>query len=91
VRLTVQRAGADITFAVHDTGMGIGAEDQTRLFTRFFRASVATINAIPGTGLGLSIVKQIVDAHGGTITVDSAPGAGTSICFTVPAAGPRSS
>ncbi len=44
-----------------------------------------------GTGLGLSIVEQIVDGHGGDITVDSAPGARTSVSFTIRAAGPRPS
>ena len=85
VKLSVTRRGSEATFAVSDTGMGISREDQKRLFTRFFRAAVATANAIPGTGLGLSIVKQIVDAHRGTISLDSAPGRGTTMSFTIPA------
>jgi PAS domain S-box-containing protein len=84
VRLTVELAGGDALFVVSDTGMGISVEDQRRLFTRFFRSSVATLNAIPGTGLGLSIVKQIVDAHRGQIQVESAVGAGTKVAFTIP-------
>jgi PAS domain S-box-containing protein len=89
VELSVRRRPGDVLFTVRDTGIGISAEDQKRLFTRFFRSSVATVNAIPGTGLGLSIVKQIVDEHGGVITVDSAPGEGTTVSFTLPLAPPR--
>jgi len=86
VTLSVRRDGPEMTFAVADTGIGISSEDQKRLFTRFFRSAVATVNAIPGTGLGLSIVKQIVDAHGGSITLESVPGCGTTVSFTIPAA-----
>ncbi|HET7722257.1 MAG TPA: ATP-binding protein [Acidimicrobiales bacterium] len=87
VTLSVRRDGAQITFSVTDTGIGISCEDQKRLFTRFFRSAVATVNAIPGTGLGLSIVKQIIDAHHGSITLDSVPGCGTTVAFTIPDAG----
>jgi signal transduction histidine kinase len=88
IRLAVAKRAGEVVFTVSDTGMGIGPEDRDRLFTRFFRSSEATINAIPGTGLGLSIVKQIVDAHGGLITVESELGKGTSVSFTVPGGGP---
>ena len=56
--------------------MGISEEDQEQLFTRFFRASAATEQAIQGSGLGLSIVHAIVTQHGGTVSVDSAPRTG---------------
>jgi PAS domain S-box-containing protein len=84
VALSVRPNGGATVFSVTDTGMGISDEDQKRLFTRFFRSAVATVNAIPGTGLGLSIVKQIVDAHDGSITLDSAPGRGTTVTFSIP-------
>ena len=84
VTLSVRRNGPDMTFSVTDTGIGISCEDQKRLFTRFFRSAVATVNAIPGTGLGLSIVKQIVDAHGGSIALASVPDQGTTVTFTIP-------
>jgi signal transduction histidine kinase len=76
--------GAHAVFSVSDTGMGMSAEDKDRLFTRFFRSPEAMSMAIPGTGLGLTIVKKIVDDHGGTINVESAPGAGTTVVFTIP-------
>jgi PAS domain S-box-containing protein len=84
VRLRATSDRANATFAVSDTGMGMSAEDKDRLFTRFFRSPTAMSMAIPGTGLGLSIVKKIVDDHGGTIHVDSVPGAGTTVEFTIP-------
>ena len=66
---------------IQDTGIGIPAAEQERLFQRFFRSSTATAQAIPGTGLGLVISKAIAESHGGTITVRSEPGDGT--CFRV--------
>jgi signal transduction histidine kinase len=59
---------------VTDTGFGISPTDQTRLFDRFFRARPAIEKAVRGTGLGLTITKAIVDAHNGTITVQSTVG-----------------
>ena len=66
---------------VEDTGIGIPAAEQSRLFQRFFRSTTATEQAIPGTGLGLVITKAIAEAHGGSITVRSEVGQGT--CFHV--------
>jgi PAS domain S-box-containing protein len=84
VRVRASQDGAHAVFSVSDTGMGMSAEDKDRLFTRFFRSPEAMSMAIPGTGLGLTIVKKIVDDHGGTINVESAPGAGTTVVFTIP-------
>ena len=69
---------------VADTGLGIPAEEQARLFERFFRSSSATENAIPGTGLGLTITKAIVERHGGRIEVESAENAGTTVRIHLP-------
>ena len=84
VRLSVSRDDQSAVFKVSDTGIGMSDEDKDRLFTRFFRAPAAMSMAIPGTGLGLAIVKKIVDDHHGTIEVESAPGAGTTVTFTIP-------
>ncbi|HEV7211372.1 MAG TPA: ATP-binding protein [Blastococcus sp.] len=70
--------------AVSDTGMGIPAGEQGELFTRFFRASTARRNAVPGVGLGLTITKAITTAHGGTLDLQSAEGAGTTFTLTLP-------
>jgi signal transduction histidine kinase len=74
---------------IADTGMGISATDQQRLFDRFFRTSRASEQAVPGTGLGLSIVKAIVDGHDGRIRVASAENAGTTFTVELPLAGAR--
>ena len=70
-----------VRLQVRDTGMGMSTAEQERLFTRFYRTREATEQAIQGTGLGLTITKAIVERHGGTLTVMSAPGLGTT--FTV--------
>ncbi|CAA9267370.1 MAG: PAS sensor protein [uncultured Blastococcus sp.] len=72
--------------AVSDTGIGIPAGEQGRLFTRFFRASTAQRAAVPGVGLGLAITKAITTAHGGTLDLVSAEGAGTTFALTLPRA-----
>lgn len=69
---------------VRDTGMGIAPDELDRLFTRFFRASSATRNAVPGVGLGLNITKAIVSAHGGTMDVSSEEGVGTEFRMVLP-------
>lgn len=73
--------------AVSDTGMGIPAAEQHRLFERFFRASTVQEAAIAGTGLGLAISKAIVDAHGGTIEFASEEARGTTFRVKLPFAG----
>lgn len=80
------RTEADwVQLQVQDTGMGIGEEETSRIFTRFFRTQAARQAAIPGVGLGLSITKTIVERHGGNITCQSKPGAGTTFTMTLPA------
>ena len=70
--------------AVSDTGIGIPADEIDRLFSRFFRASTATQNAIPGVGLGLTITQAIALAHHGRIRVASTVGDGTTFTFELP-------
>ncbi len=69
---------------VRDNGMGIPAEDIPRLFERFYRVEKARTSDAGGTGLGLAITKEIVDAHGGQIWVESEPGKGTSTWIRIP-------
>lgn len=84
VTMTVMGDAEAVTFRVIDTGIGISLEDQRQLFTRFFRSRAAYERQIPGTGLGLYISRQIIEQHGGTLTVQSAVGAGTVFEATLP-------
>ncbi|MCW2834637.1 MAG: domain S-box protein [Nocardioides sp.] len=85
VTLRAEEKAALIT--VSDTGIGIALDEQDQLFSRFFRASSATDNAIQGSGLGLSIAHAIVAAHDGTIEVESEPGKGTTMRVCLPREG----
>jgi two-component system phosphate regulon sensor histidine kinase PhoR len=82
VTIGVDRARAWCEVA--DTGPGIPAEDQPRIFERFYRVDKARSREKGGTGLGLSIVKHIVQLHGGTVTVRSSPGQGSTFRFEIP-------
>ena len=75
-----------VVLTVRDTGMGIPKENLSRIFDAFYQIDAGTTRAHGGAGLGLSIVKQLVDGHGGTIEVTSAPGEGTLFTVTLPAA-----
>jgi signal transduction histidine kinase len=84
--VTVRAAvrGSNAVFEVADTGGGVADHDRERLFDPFFRSRDANARAVPGTGLGLTITKAIVDAHNGTIEVESTPGGGTTFRVRLP-------
>lgn len=75
--------GNYLSVSVSDTGPGIPEESLPRVFERFYRVPGAE-NHAPGTGLGLTITRQIIEAHGGEITVSSVVGQGTTFTFTLP-------
>ena len=81
------RAGcaAGSRFGVRDTGTGIAAEHLPRIFERFYRVDPARSREAGGTGLGLAIVKHLVEAHGGKVVAESAPGRGTTVRAVLPA------
>jgi signal transduction histidine kinase len=81
IRITGGGAGAGAVLAVEDTGAGIAASDLARVFQRFARGARGRR---PGTGLGLAIVRAIVEAHGGSVAVASAPGEGTQFRLELP-------
>ncbi|MFM8433985.1 MAG: sensor histidine kinase [Planctomycetia bacterium] len=80
--------GPATRIVVRDEGCGIEAEHLPRLFERFYRVEKARSRKLGGTGLGLSIVKHIVQAHGGSIAVESTPGVGSTFTIDLPAAVP---
>jgi signal transduction histidine kinase len=84
VTLDLRMAAGEAVVAVSDTGPGISPADQKRLFDRFFRTASATAGVTPGTGLGLTIAKAIVEAHHGTIEVESVVGSGSTFRATLP-------
>ena len=69
---------------VEDTGIGIEAQAQQRVFERFYRVDKARSRDLGGTGLGLSIVKHIAEEHGGTVQLDSEPGRGSRFVVKFP-------
>jgi signal transduction histidine kinase len=81
VQILLEEEGGFVKAAVSDTGIGIKTEDLPRIFDRFYRVKSSETRQIIGTGLGLYIVKKIVDAHLGSISVESELGKGTT--FTV--------
>lgn len=85
VHLSAERHGEKVRLAVADEGDGIAPGDLDRVFERFYRSDVARVGG-KGTGLGLAIAKEIVDAHGSEIRVESEPGGGSTFWFELPAA-----
>jgi signal transduction histidine kinase len=84
VRLEAKCFEEQVRIDIIDTGIGIPAEDLESVFEEFFRAGNARKNEKDGTGLGLSIVKQIVERHGGEISVQSLEGQGSTFTVILP-------
>ena len=82
VRLALR--GDHLVASFADTGIGISAEHQARVFERFYKSDRSRQSAAGGSGLGLAIAKRIVDMHQGRISVDSRPGAGAEFVLTLP-------
>jgi two-component system, OmpR family, phosphate regulon sensor histidine kinase PhoR len=87
IAVTAQRQAGAVSIRVADNGPGIAAPDQQRIFEKFYRARDPLDRSIEGSGLGLAMVKHIVEAHGGKVGVNSAPGAGATFTITLPAGG----
>lgn len=86
VRLAAEKQNELLVLTVSDNGIGISADDQTRIFKRFERANVRTGQA--GAGLGLSVVKSIIEMHGGRVEIESAPSRGSTIRCYLPITAP---
>ncbi len=85
VELTARAGGAALELEVRDKGIGMDPADLARLFTPFFRSDRSRARGTGGVGLGLVLARRIVEAHGGTVSVESEPGRGTAVRLRVPA------
>ena len=84
IEVSLQRNGSQVCVSVTDHGIGIGPEERTQLFARFYRGEKAKRSGIRGTGLGLAMVAQIAAAHGGRVSVMSEPGGGSTFTLSLP-------
>ncbi|NRF69355.1 GAF domain-containing protein [Aquincola sp. S2] len=84
VTLRARRAGDVAEIEVADTGVGIAAQDHAKVFEEFRQASGNYLRKAEGSGLGLALARRFIELHGGTIGLDSVPGAGSTFRFTLP-------
>jgi signal transduction histidine kinase len=84
VTARAHRANSHVVCSIADTGIGMDGQEQEQAFTKFFRSARSRETAIPGAGLGLPISKTIVEGHGGSISLRSAPGKGTTVTVSLP-------
>jgi signal transduction histidine kinase len=75
---------SSLVVSVRDSGIGIRKEDASKVFERFFRGGDQLTRAVKGTGLGLTLVRDIVTAHHGTVSLESAPGRGSTFSIRLP-------
>jgi signal transduction histidine kinase len=86
IGVTCRRENHEVVVRVHDSGPGIAPEHLPHLFQRFYRVDKSRSRKLGGSGLGLALTRQWVEIHGGTIAVTSAPGEGTTLTVSLPAA-----
>jgi signal transduction histidine kinase len=85
ISVIAHREDGHVIISVKDTGIGIAAEDQARIFENFYQTHQTISNKTPGTGLGLALVKRLVALHGGRVQVESeGTGKGSRFSFTIP-------
>jgi signal transduction histidine kinase len=84
VDVAANLGGDHVEITVRDSGIGISAEDQAKLFDAFTQVGSDSARKAEGTGLGLALTKKFVELHGGRIRVESAPGKGSTFAFTLP-------
>jgi signal transduction histidine kinase len=84
IGLDVRKGDGGIVIAVTDRGVGIPRAEQKKIFEKFYRVEDTLIHTTKGSGLGLALVQHIMDAHGGSVELDSEPGKGSTFRLIVP-------
>jgi signal transduction histidine kinase len=85
--ITTERRGSDLSIEIADRGIGIPRAEQAKIFEKFYRVGNGLVHDVKGSGLGLSLVKHIVEAHNGTISVESEVGKGSRFTILLPLIG----
>jgi two-component system phosphate regulon sensor histidine kinase PhoR len=85
IRAEVECEGTQVAIRVKDQGLGIPADEHSKIMRKFVRGAAAETMGIKGTGVGLAMVKHVVDAHGGTLRIESVPGKGSTFSILLPA------
>ena len=86
IRIAVREDGGRLLLSVADRGIGIAKAEQRKIFEKFYRAENSLVHDTKGSGLGLALVRHILDAHGGSVEVESAPGKGSTFTLALPVA-----
>jgi signal transduction histidine kinase len=84
IKVVLEKQGEKLLLKIKDDGIGIPKNEQVSIFEKFYRGKDASQSSTTGTGLGLTIVKQIVEAHGGEVWVESEPGKGSLFMVSLP-------
>jgi signal transduction histidine kinase len=84
--ITTKTSGTDLSIEMADRGIGIPRAEQAKVFEKFYRVGNGLVHDVKGSGLGLSLVKHIIEAHKGTISVESDVGKGTRFTIRLPLA-----
>ena len=84
ITLTVRGAGDQVVISVADRGIGVPKAEHRKIFEKFYRGEASLVHETKGSGLGLSLVEHIMEAHGGSVEIESAPGKGSTFTLVIP-------